>query len=165
LKFAVNVEIAALTCEKARMCEALQQVMGLLAVAMIVAMLARRLHLPYTIGLVLVGGLLAWSGTRRLPPLTSELLYYLILPPLLFEAALALRWKELKRDLPPILMLAVFGTVAAMAVVAAALFHFMGWPVASALIFAALISATNPVAIIAMFKDNGVHGRLRLLVE
>ena len=41
--------------------------MGLLAIAMIVAMLARRLHLPYTIGLVLVGGLLAWFGTRGLP--------------------------------------------------------------------------------------------------
>ena len=139
--------------------------MGMLAVAMLVAMVARRLHLPYTIGLVLIGGLLAWSGTRRMPPLTSELLYYLILPPLLFEAALALRWRELKRDLPPILMLAVVGTVAAMAVVAAALYYFMDWPVASALVFAALISATDPVAIIAMFKDNGVHGRLRLLVE
>ena len=145
--------------------ETLQQVMGMLAVAMLVAMVARRLHLPYTIGLVLIGGLLAWSGTRRMPPLTSELLYYLILPPLLFEAALALRWRELKRDLPPILMLAVVGTVAAMAVVAAALYYFMDWPVASALVFAALISATDPVAIIAMFKDNGVHGRLRLLVE
>lgn len=147
------------------MTETLQQIMGLLAVAMMVAMFARRLRLPYTIGLVLVGCLLAWSGTRRLPALTSELLYYLILPPLLFEAALALRWRDLKRDLPPILTLAVFGTVAAMAVVAVALVTLMGWPLASALVFAALISATDPVAIIAMFKDNGVHGRLRLLVE
>ena len=84
---------------KTGMNETLQQVMGLLAIAMIVAMLARRLHLPDTIGLVLVGGLLAWFGTRGLPPLTSELLYYQILPPLLFEAALVLRWKGLQRDL------------------------------------------------------------------
>ncbi|MCW2283962.1 CPA1 family monovalent cation:H+ antiporter [Rhodoblastus acidophilus] len=147
------------------MSETLQQVMGMLAIAMMVAMLARRLRLPYTIGLVLVGGLLAWSGTRRLPPLTSELLYYLILPPLLFEAALALRWRDLRRDLAPILSLAVFGTVAAMAVVAAAVHYLMGWPLAAALVFGALISATDPVAIIAMFKDNGVHGRLRVLVE
>jgi len=147
------------------MSETLQQVMGMLAVAMMVAMLARRLRLPYTIGLVLVGGLLAWVGMRRLPPLTSELLYYLILPPLLFEAALALRWRDLRRDMAPILSLAVVGTVAAMAVVAAALYYFMDWPLASALVFGALISATDPVAIIAMFKDNGVHGRLRLLVE
>jgi CPA1 family monovalent cation:H+ antiporter len=145
--------------------ETLQQVMGLLAIAMMVAMAARRLHLPYTIGLVLVGGLLALFGMRRLPALTSELLYYLILPPLLFEAALALHWKALKRDLAPILTLAVFGTAAAMAVVAAALVQFMGWPLASALVFAALISATDPVAIIAMFKDNRLEGRLRLLVE
>jgi len=160
-----DIEIGALACEKARMSETLQQVMGMLAIAMLVAMLARRLRLPYTIGLVLVGGLLAWSGARRLPPLTSELLYYLILPPLLFEASLTLRWKDLKRDLAPVLSLAVLGTVAAMAVVAVALVWLMDWPVASALVFAALISATDPVAIIAMFKDNGVHGRLRLLVE
>jgi CPA1 family monovalent cation:H+ antiporter len=147
------------------MSEALRQVMGALAVAMMVAMAARRLRLPYTIGLVLVGGLLAWSGTRRLPALTSELIYFLILPPLLFEAALALRWRDLKRDLAPILSLAVFGTVAAMAMVAVALVYFMDWPIASAAVFGALISATDPVAIIAMFKDNGVHGRLRLLVE
>jgi CPA1 family monovalent cation:H+ antiporter len=147
------------------MSETLQQVMGMLAIAMMVAMAARRLHLPYTIGLVLVGGLLAWSGTRRLPPLTSELLYYLILPPLLFEAALALRWNDLKRDLAPILTLAIVGTVAAMAVAAAALHGLLGWPAASALVFAALISATDPVAIIAMFKDNGLEGRPRLLVE
>jgi CPA1 family monovalent cation:H+ antiporter len=159
------VEIAVLACKKFRMTETLQHVMGLLAIAMIVAMAARRLHLPYTIGLVLVGGLLAWSGTQRMPALTSELLYYLILPPLLFEAAITLRWKDLKRDLPPILTLAVFGTVIAMAVVAVALIYLMNWPVASALVFAALISAIDPVAIIAMFKDNGVHGRLRLLVE
>ncbi|MBB4197964.1 sodium:proton exchanger [Rhodoblastus sphagnicola] len=147
------------------MSETLQQVMGMLAIAMLVAIVARRLRLPYTVGLALVGGVLAWFGTRRLPALTSELLYYLILPPLLFEAALTLRWRELKRDLPPILVLAVFGTLAAMAVVAVALIFLMGWPVASALVFAALISATDPVAIIAMFKDNGVSGRIRLLVE
>jgi monovalent cation:H+ antiporter, CPA1 family len=84
---------------------------------------------------------------------------------LLFEAALALRWRDLRRDLAPILSLAVFGTIAAMVVVAAALYYVMDWPLASALVFGALISATDPVAIIAMFKDNGVHGRLRLLVE
>jgi CPA1 family monovalent cation:H+ antiporter len=43
--------------------------------------------------------------------------------------------------------------------------YLMGWPVSSALVFAALISATDPVAIIAMFKDNRLEGRIRLLVE
>ena len=41
----------------------------------------------------------------------------------------------------------------------------LGWPVASALLFGVLIAATDPVAVIAMFKDNGIEGRLRLLVE
>jgi CPA1 family monovalent cation:H+ antiporter len=147
------------------MSETLQQIMGLLAVAMLTAMAARRLRLPYTVGLVLVGGLLAWSGSRRLPILTSELIYYLILPPLLFEAALSLRWEALKRDLPPLLTLSVAGTVVSMAFVAGALVYALNWPAPSALVFAALIAATDPVAIIAMFKDNGLSGRLKLLVE
>jgi len=41
----------------------------------------------------------------------------------------------------------------------------LGWPVAPALLFGVLIAATDPVAVIAMFKDNGIEGRLRLLVE
>ena len=41
----------------------------------------------------------------------------------------------------------------------------LSWPVAPALLFGVLIAATDPVAVIAMFKDNGIEGRLRLLVE
>ncbi len=147
------------------MSETLQQIMGMLAVAMLTAMAARRLRLPYTVGLVLVGGLLAFFGARRLPPLTSDLIYYLILPPLLFEAALALHWRDLRRDLAPILALSTLGTLFALGFIAAALTGLMGWPLGSALVFGAAIAATDPVAIIAMFKDNGFEGRLRLLVE
>jgi monovalent cation:H+ antiporter, CPA1 family len=85
----------------------------------------------------------------------------LILPPLLFEAALNIPWPELRRDILPILVLSTFGTIVSASVVA----WGMAWPTPSALVFGALIAATDPVAIIAMFKDNGVKGRLRLLVE
>jgi monovalent cation:H+ antiporter, CPA1 family len=43
--------------------------------------------------------------------------------------------------------------------------HFLGWPAAPALVFSVLIAATDPIAVIAMFKDTGIKGRLRLLVE
>lgn len=147
------------------MSENLQDILLMLSVAMLVALAARRVKLPYTIGLVIVGALLAASKIEIGPDLTSELILDLILPPLLFEAALALRWRDLRADLAPILTFSILGTVLAMAAVAAGLVWLLAWPLASALVFGALISATDPVAIIAMFKDNKFHGRLSLLVE
>ncbi len=52
-----------------------------------------------------------------------------------------------------------------MAIIATGMIFLFQWPTPSALVFGALIPATDPVAIIAMFKDNKIHGRLRLLVE
>jgi len=136
-----------------------------LAVAMIVAIAARCVKLPYTVGLVLVGAVLTLTKPDFGPHLTHEFIFDLILPPLLFEAALTLSWRELLRDSLPLLTLAGLGTLVSAAAVAYACIALLGWPTPSALVFGALIAATDPVAIIAMFKDNGVKGRLRLLVE
>jgi Na+:H+ antiporter len=138
---------------------------ALLAVAMLVAIAARRLKLPYTVGLVVVGAALKFVRLDLGEHLTHDLVFDLILPPLLFEAALALSWRELKRDLVPILVFSTVGALAATFFVAEGMTVLMGWPFASALVFGALIAATDPVATIAMFKDNAIHGRLRLLVE
>ncbi|MGI8570549.1 MAG: cation:proton antiporter [Methylocella sp.] len=137
----------------------------MLAVAMIVALAARRFKLPYTVGLVIVGAVLALSKAELGFPLTHDFIFNLILPPLLFEAALNIPWLELRRDNLPILVLSTFGTIVSAGVVASGMAWLLGWPTPSALVFGALIAATDPVAIIAMFKDNGVKGRLRLLVE
>ena len=145
--------------------ENLRQVLALLAVAMMVAIFARRLRLPYTVGLVLVGAALTVSRVDLGQHLTHDLIFDLILPPLLFEAALALHWRELRRDALPILAFATLGSVIAMATIAAGMTTLLHWPLESALVFGALIAATDPVAIIAMFKDNKIGGRLKLLVE
>ncbi len=149
----------------AALVDSLRQGVAILAVAMIVAIAARRLRLPYTVGLVLVGAVLALSRIDFAPHLTHELIFDLLLPPLLFEAALMLHWRELRRDLLPIGVLATLGSAISAAVVTAGMTTLLGWPLPSALVFGTLIAATDPVAIIAMFKDNGVKGRLRLLVE
>jgi len=65
----------------------------------------------------------------------------------------------------PVLTLATFGTVVSAAAVTTGMVYLLQWPLPAALIFGVLIAATDPVAVIAMFKDTGVHGRLRLLVE
>jgi CPA1 family monovalent cation:H+ antiporter len=143
----------------------LSNTVGLLAAAIIVALIARRLRLPYTVGLVVAGIVLALTKVETGIVLTHDLVFNLILPPLLFEAAINIHWRPLRRDAVPVLTLAMAGTLIAAVVVAAGMVALLGWPVRSAVLFGVLIAATDPVAVIAMFKDNGVTGRLRLLVE
>jgi len=143
----------------------LRQIVGVLAVAMIVAIAARRLELPYTVGLAIVGLGLAASKHGFDLPLTHDMIFDLILPPLLFEAALNISWRDLRRDLLPILVFATLGTLVAAGVVALGMMRLRDWPAPAALLFGVVIAATDPVAVIAMFKDNGVEGRLRLFVE
>jgi len=141
------------------------QLVEILAIAMVVALVARQVRLPYTVGLVIVGAALSVSKINVGAVLTRDFIFDVILPPLLFEAAIALPWKDLRADLVPVVVLSALGTVVSVAVVAAGMVFLLHWPRSSALIFGALIAATDPVAVIAMFKDNGVAGRLRLLVE
>jgi len=143
----------------------LASTIGLLVAAIVVAQIARRLALPYTVGLVIAGIVLAALRINIGLPLTHDLIFEVILPPLLFEAALNIHWNELRRDLLPVLTLAVLGTVVSAAAVSAGMIYFLGWAVPSALVFGVLIAATDPVAVIATFKDNRIVGRMRLLVE
>lgn len=143
----------------------LSNILVVLAIAMLVAISARLLKLPYTVGLVLVGIGFAFLPIDRQTPLTHDFIFDVILPPLLFEAAITIGWTELRRDMAPVLVLSTLGTLLAAAIVAGGLVVLLRWPAPSAALFGVLIAATDPVAVIAMFKDNGVHGRVRLLVE
>ena len=140
-------------------------VIGLLLVAILVAVVTRRLAIPYTVGLVITGAALALAGRHMGLGLTHDVIFDVILPPLLFEAAINIHWQELRRDSLPILTLALIGTLVSAAVVAIGMIFILRWPIAPAILFGILIAATDPVAVIAMFKDNGIGGRLRLLVE
>ncbi|MGD0142835.1 MAG: cation:proton antiporter, partial [Rhizomicrobium sp.] len=143
----------------------LARTISLLVVAILVAIVARRLSLPYTIGLVIAGIGLALAHFETGLVLTHDFIFDIILPPLLFEAALSIHWSELKRDMLPVLTLSTLGVAISAVVVAAGMAYFLKWPLAPALVFGVLIAATDPVAVIAMFKDTGMKGRLRLLVE
>lgn len=143
----------------------LARTIGLLVVAILVAIAARRLRLPYAVGLVITGMTLAVSRVNFGLPLTHDFVFDLILPPLLFEAALKLDWRDLRKDALPILAMSVLGVLISAAVMVLGLRALLGWALAPALIFGALIAATDPVTVIALFKDLGIRGRERLLVE
>src|SRR5258706_6509726 len=100
----------------------------LLAIAMAVAIVARRLRLPYTAGLVLVGVGIALAKVEIGAALTHDFIFYVILPPLLFEAALALGWRDLRADAGLLLTLSTLGTLIAAAVVAVGAAFLMHWP-------------------------------------
>ncbi len=144
---------------------ALIHTIGLLGVAVLVAIAARRLSLPYTVGLVLTGVGLALMRLETGEMLTHDFIFDVVLPPLLFEAAINIHWRPLSRDLAPVLTLSTLGVIVSAALVAAGMVLLLSWPMMSALVFGVLIAATDPIAVIALFKDVGVAGRLRLLVE
>ncbi len=123
------------------------------------------MRIPYTAGLIASGIALGFAGFHVDLVLRSDIIYHGALPLLLFEAAFALPWKELRRDLVPVLVLASVGVAVAAVVVSVGMRFALGWPWEAALIFGTLIAATDPVAVIALFKDAGQSGRFRLLVE
>lgn len=136
-----------------------------LLVAAIVALAARRTRVPYTVGLVVTGSLLASIGALPGIELTKEFIFGTLLPPLIFEAAISIHWKELRVNLLPVVALATGGVLIGGGVVASIMVAAEGWTWPAALAFGALIAATDPVSVIAMFKELKIGGRLRLLVE
>ena len=138
---------------------------GLFIVAILVAIASKRLNLPYTVGLVVVGICLVFSQFQINLVLTQNIIFYVVLPPLLFEAAINIQWRAFRQDAVPILTLAIAGTIIAAAVITAIFHYLLDWPLATALVFGALMAATDPVTAIALFKENKVTDRLRLLVE
>ena len=137
----------------------------LLSIAAVVAMLTRRLRLPYSVGLVAAGIALALLRLSPRAQLTKDLLFDAFLPPLIFEAALFLPWKPLRHDLGVILLLATLGVALSAGITGLGMFYLAGWQWQSALLFGILIAATDPVSVIATFKEARVRGRLLILVE
>ena len=137
----------------------------LLLIAAVVAIAARRLRVPYSIGLLLTGIALAVLRFSPDIELTKQLIFTAFLPPLIFEAAFHIRWLELRKDLSVIVLLATVGVLLSAAATTVGMHFLAKWTWIAAVVFGVLIAATDPVSVIATFKDARVHGRIRLLVE
>ena len=140
-------------------------VVVLLAVAAAMAIVVKRIKVPYTVALVLVGLAFAFFPNFVDIDFSAELILGLLIPPLLFEATLHIPWPKLKADLVPILIFAIGGTMLGTFAVGWIVWWLVGVPWLAAVAFGALISATDPVAVIAFFKSLGVTKRLSVLVE
>jgi Na+:H+ antiporter len=139
-------------------------VIELLLIVSLVAIFVRRLRIPYTVALVIVGLLLTIQQPLHIS-ITPELILALFIPPLVFEAAFHLSLTELQRDLPNILLLAVPGVILTTLIVGGIVAWGTMLPLSIALVFGALIAATDPVAVVALFRTLGIPKRLSVLVE
>lgn len=143
----------------------IEQFVLLTVIGAVVAIVAHRLHIPYTVGLVVAGLVMAVLPIRIDLPFNKDFLFEVLLPPLIFEAALYIEWRELRRDMIVVGTYAVIGVILSLLVTAAVMHIAIGWTWPAAVLFGVLIAATDPVSIIATFKEAKVEGRLRLLVE
>jgi CPA1 family monovalent cation:H+ antiporter len=137
----------------------------LLLVASVVGVFARRSHVPYSVGLVVAGIVMAVLPWHQSVALSRELVYNGILPPLIFDAAFQLRWDALRRSLSLIVVLATFGVLLSALTTAAVMIGIVRWPISAGLVFGALMAATDPVSVLATLKEIGARGRLALLIE
>lgn len=144
----------------------------LLLVASLGAVSFKRLNFPYTVGLVIIGlilGFLARSGSPLEPfsdlTLSPNLILFIFVPPLIFESALNLDNRLLLQTLLPAFTLAGPGLLLSAGLVGIGVSQFTPLSFSQALLFGALVSATDPVAVIALFKKLGAPRRLMMLVE
>src|SRR5487761_370551 len=107
----------------------------LLLIAAVVAMLTRRLRLPYSAGLVAAGIFVAFLPLAPKGELTRDLIFTALLPPLLFEAAFYIPWPELRRDFSPILVLATLGVLLSACITALGMRYLAHWQWAAAMVF------------------------------
>jgi CPA1 family monovalent cation:H+ antiporter len=152
---------------------ALLEITLLLAGAVLIGIAAKRWRIPVTVLLAIGGFLFAWVGGEQTFSLVESLkgesfesiVVNLFLPILIFEAALSLSTRYFLRNLSPILMLATAALAIAAALVGYSLHLILGLPLVAAVLFGVLVSATDPVAVVAVFREAGVSRRLLTLVE
>lgn len=148
----------------------------MLALSCLTLFVAHRIKLPHTVALVALGVFLGFSTLW--PPLsflddialTPELLFYIFLPILIFESAFNINIRRLTDDAPIISLLAIVSLLISSLTIAFltdVVMSFIGLdiPFILALVFGAIISATDPVAVLALFKEYGAPRRLSLIFE
>ncbi len=154
------------------MSELILVVMGLLSVAMIAAAICKNIPIPYTVFLVILGIILGSIARHNHEfevllefQLTPDLVLFLFLPALIFESAINMDARLLMKDIIPVLVLAIPAMLISAGLIGVGLWVIQDFNIFHALLFGALISATDPVAVIALFKELGAPHRLTILVE
>ncbi|OMH33740.1 cation:proton antiporter [Motiliproteus sp. MSK22-1] len=155
---------------------------GLLTVSSLLLPLANRINFPYTVLLALAGSMLGMLvlvlddsqhtglvadllSSLRVLDITSEVVFFVFLPALIFESALNINVRHLAADLGPILLLAIIGLLISTLVVGFSVWSISTMSLVACLLIGTIVSATDPIAVISIFKSLGAPKRLTILVE
>ncbi|HEX5548286.1 MAG TPA: sodium:proton antiporter [Ktedonobacterales bacterium] len=145
--------------------EQVEQLVLLLIVSLVVALIARQFRFPYTLALVLVGLALGRIPIVSGVHLNPEVVLFIFIPVLLFEGSWNVSVTVLLKNWLPVLLLAVPGLLIALAVAASALHFGAGLTWLEALLLGAIISPTDPVAVVSLFRQLRMGERLRTIIE
>jgi CPA1 family monovalent cation:H+ antiporter len=145
--------------------EGVSTIVSLLVAVMVVAVVSKYLRIPYTVALVIAGLAIAISPIQITVDLTPDLILFIFLPALLFESAYHLHFAELKENLRPIALLAVPGVLLTAFFVAVLTHYTTGVSWETSVLFGAIMSATDPVSVLAIFRQLGAPRRLSVIVE
>ncbi len=153
-----------------------QSVLGALILSLLVAIGLRRIRLPYTIALVIVGLGVGWLGEGLMPEgielsglLSAEVILFILLPPLLFEGASAMHIDQLRANWKPITLLAIPGVMLNTTIIGLICWKLV-WPdteygMLYGLLIGSILAATDPVSVLALVKSLGAPKRLSVLLE
>jgi len=136
-----------------------------LAALPVVAVVSSRLRLPYTVVLVAVGLVVSILSVQADMEIAPESLVTVLLPGLVFEAAFRLDGGELRRTFPGVALLAVPGVIVTAVIVALILHVAAGMSLALAFVVGAIVSATDPVAVVSTMRNLNAPRRLVTLVD
>ncbi|MBN2224786.1 MAG: Na+/H+ antiporter [Deltaproteobacteria bacterium] len=148
------------------------QIVWLLFLASLVAIAIRYIRLPYTVALVLLGLVMGFFHIISAIHLTPEVLFFVFLPALLFEAAFHIEIKDFTKNIWAVFVLAFPGVVFTMLVVGAIMFlgitsfsENAGFTIGYALLFGSIVCATDPISVMAIFKRLGISKHLSVIIE
>jgi CPA1 family monovalent cation:H+ antiporter len=140
-------------------------ILNLLVIIVAITFITRRLRLPRTIVFIL-GGLVATLVSRFTFPILSPAIFMtILLPPILFEAALTLDVDELRKDADTVFTYAIVGTIMTLLAVAGFVYYFLGFTFIESVLMGIIVAPTDPIAVITSFKRVGTSNKFRVIVE
>src|SRR3954463_13929829 len=147
------------------MLQTIEEILGILAAVAALALLSRKLPIPYPIILVLGGLALALIPGLPRVPLNPELVFLFFLPPLLYPAAIFTSWRDFHANLRPISLLAVGLVLFTTTAVAYLAHYFIGLPLVAGFGFGGFISPPDALAETAIADRLNIPRRIVTILE
>lgn len=137
---------------------------NILILVVVISLVARQINFPATIAFIFAGLLAAWVPRLTLPELSPEIFLTVLLPPILFNETLTLDIEGLIDDSDIILFYAVVGTALMVTAVGLYTHYVLGLTWIESFMLGIIVAPTDPVSVIATFKQLGVIRRFQLIV-